>query len=30
LPRTTLIYKMRELGIETRRCLGARHLAVGG
>ena len=30
LPRTTLIYKMRKLGIETRRSLGARpirHLA---
>ena len=29
-PRTTLIYKMRKLGIETRRSLGARpihHLA---
>jgi formate hydrogenlyase transcriptional activator len=24
LPRTTLIYKMRKLGIETRRSLGAR------
>jgi formate hydrogenlyase transcriptional activator len=24
LPRTTLIYKMRKLGIETRRCQGAR------
>jgi transcriptional regulator with GAF, ATPase, and Fis domain len=24
LPRTTLIYKMRKLGIETRRPLGAR------
>jgi hypothetical protein len=23
LPRTTLIYKMRKLGIETRRSLGA-------
>ena len=26
LPRTTLIYKMRKLGIETRRSLGARPL----
>ena len=24
LPRTTLIYKMRKLGIDTRRSLGAR------
>jgi hypothetical protein len=24
LPRTTLIYKMRKLGIETRRSLGSR------
>jgi formate hydrogenlyase transcriptional activator len=31
LPRTTLIYKMRKLGIETRRPLGARPIsAVGG
>jgi formate hydrogenlyase transcriptional activator len=31
LPRTTLIYKMRKLGIETRRSLGARPIsAVGG
>src|SRR6202050_5655834 len=31
LPRTTLIYKMRKLGIETRRSLGgARLSAVGG
>jgi formate hydrogenlyase transcriptional activator len=28
LPRTTLIYKMRKLGIETRRSLGAHHSAV--
>jgi transcriptional regulator with GAF, ATPase, and Fis domain len=26
LPRTTLIYKMRKLGIETRRSLGARSI----
>jgi formate hydrogenlyase transcriptional activator len=25
LPRTTLIYKMRKLGIETRRALASRH-----
>jgi len=31
LPRTTLIYKMRKLGIETRQALGgAPHSAVGG
>src|ERR1700722_7986095 len=29
LPRTTLIYRMRKLGIETRRSLGA-HSAAGG
>src|SRR5580698_6235346 len=30
LPRTTLIYKMRKLGIETRRSSRSRHSAVGG
>jgi transcriptional regulator with GAF, ATPase, and Fis domain len=30
LPRTTLIYKMRKLGIEIRRSSRARHSAVGG
>jgi hypothetical protein len=30
LPRTTLIYKMRKLGIETRRSLGARPIPQWG